>query len=396
MLKNIFKLFLFFLIKIIPKKKNILVFGDRGGLRFADNSRYLYLYLNENKPEFRCIWITKSPEIFNLLKSLNYEVCYSNSFKGIYFCLIAKWHLFNFVEDDINQNITKFSNSILLWHGVLPKKLNTVNHKSNLINDFIYKRTIKYFIYPNEKLAENIISRFPKYKYDLLISNLPRNIHLQKGKKTFLTSSEDNIIQKIEQSNKKVFGYFPTWREDGLEIFRDVKKFEKLDDLNEVLKKSNSIILLKKHMNSEKKDGDRRYNPEIEKMISKLKNLESFIFAEYDTDLNSILLKCDYLITDYSGVVFDYLYLNKPIVLYVPDYEEFLSKNGFNLNIVEKNISKVVKKIDDLIDLIKSDKLDNIEKNISDNMKKIRSEVFPEKNKEIKNILNKLDISDHI
>ena len=172
------------------------------------------------------------------------------------------------------------------------------------------------------------------YYYDLLISNLPRNIHLQKRKKTFLTSSEDNIIQKIEQSNKKVFGYFPTWREDGLEIFRDVKKFEKLDDLNEVLKKSNSIILLKKHMNSEKKDGDRRYNPEIEKMISKLKNLESFIFAEYDTDLNSILLKCDYLITDYSGVVFDYLYLNKPIVLYVPDYEEFLSKNGFNLNIV--------------------------------------------------------------
>lgn len=396
MLKNIFKLLLFFFLKTIPKKKNILVFGDRAGLRFADNSRYLYLYLAKNNPEFRCIWITKNYEIFNLLKNLDYEVYYSNSLKGIYFCLIAKWHIFNFVEDDINQTITKFSNSILLWHGVLPKKLNVIHHKSNIVNDFIYKRLIKYFIYPNKKLAENIISRFPKYKYDLLISNLPRNIHLKKGKKTFLTYKEDNIVKKIKQSNKKIFGYFPTWRDDGLEIFRDVENFKKLDELNEILIKSNSVILLKKHMNSEIKDGDRRYNPQIEKMISKLRNLESFMFAEYDTDLNSILPYCDYLITDYSGVVFDFLYLNKPIVLYVPDYEEFLLKNGFNLNIVEKKISKVVKKIDDLINLIKSNELDNIEKNILNNMVKTKDEIFPEKNDEINNILNKLNFSNHI
>ncbi len=390
MLENIVKLILFFLIKIIPKSKNILVFGDRGGIRFADNSRYLFFYLNKNHSEFRCIWITKNPEIANLLKNLNYEVYLSNSIKGIYYCLIAKWHLFNFIENDIHKAITTFSNSILLWHGVLPKKLNSINHKPNIVNNFIYKRIKKYFVYPNEELAKNIIDRFPKYKYDLLKSNLPRNIHLEQKKETFLTADENKIIKEIIFSKKKIYGYFPTWREDGLEIFRDIKNFEKLNDLNDVLKKSNSIILIKKHMNSEKKDGDRRYNPEIEKMILKLQDLDSFMFADYNTDLNSILVKCDYLITDYSGVVFDFLYLKKPIILYVPDYEEFLIKNGFNLNIVEKKISKVVKKIDDLINIIESNNDDIIEKDIMNNMSEIRKQVFPDKNKGIENIILKL------
>ncbi len=390
MLENVLKLILFFLIKIIPKKKNVLVFGDRGGKRFADNSRYLYFYLKEYHEEFRCIWITKSFKILSNIKELNYEVYHANSLKGIYYCLIAKWHLFNFVEDDINKNITTFSNSILLWHGVLPKNLNEIRHKKNFVNNFIYKRLKKYFVYPNQKMSQNLIQRFPKYKYKLLISNLPRNLHLEKNKKILLMKNEKEIIKKIEYSKKKVYGYFPTWRNDGIEIFRDVKNFDKLIELNESLKKTNSIILLKKHMNSEKKDGDRRYNHDIEKMISKLRGLENFMFADYYTDLNSILYKCDYLISDYSGVVFDFLYLKKPIILYVPDYDEFLSKNGFNLNIVDSEISKVVKTFDDLKDLIEKNNLDIKDLNILKNVKKMREEVFPDNNHEIKNILDKI------
>ena len=96
------------------------------------------------------------------------------------------------------------------------------------------------------------------------------------------------------------------------------------------------------------------------------------------------------MISDYSGVVFDFLYLKKPIILYVPDYDEFLSKNGFNLNIVESKISKVVKTFDDLKDLIEKNNLDIKDLNISKNVKKMREEVFPDNNREIKNILDKI------
>ena len=82
-------------------------------------------------------------------------------------------------------------------------------------------------------------------------------------------------------------------------------------------------------MNSEIIDGDSRYNSDIEKMINELKKYKSIIFVNYDIDLNTILNKCDYLITDYSGCVFDYLYLERPIILYVPDYEFFFEKYRF-------------------------------------------------------------------
>lgn len=36
----------------------------------------------------------------------------------------------------------------------------------------------------------------------------------------------------------------------------------------------------------------------------------------------------DILITDYSSVIFDYILLSKPLILFVPDYEEYKQKRG--------------------------------------------------------------------
>ena len=91
-------------------------------------------------------------------------------------------------------------------------------------------------------------------------------------------------------------------------------------------------MIIKKHMNSDKKDKNVLYNNNIEKLINHLLTLENFVFADYDFDLNSILDICDILITDYSGVIFDFLYLNRPIITYTPDYDEFNSNTGFVLD----------------------------------------------------------------
>ena len=334
MVKDLVKIFLFFFFKIIPKKK-ILVFGDRAGKRFADNSRYLFIYLNEFRKDYKCVWISSNQEIINFLKQKNY-ICYKpNSVKGIYHILRAKLNFYNFVESDINKFLTEFTNSIHLWHGILPKKLKEIKTPQTKLNRFFYSRINKYFFYPNKEMSLNIFNRFPKNKYQLKNFNLPRNIIFDKKLKNpnlFRTDMEIEFRKKIKKSKKKVFGYFPTWRQDGLELFRDITEFKKLDDLNEALKKTNSIMIIKKHMNSDKKDKNVLYNNNIEKLINHLLTLENFVFADYDFDLNSILDICDILITDYSGVIFDFLYLNRPIITYTPDYDEFNSNTGFVLD----------------------------------------------------------------
>jgi CDP-glycerol glycerophosphotransferase (TagB/SpsB family) len=70
-IKNLLKLFIFFFFRLIPKDKKLLVFGDRAGRRFADNSRYLFLYMSKNFKEFHCVWITKEKSIYEYLMTIN-------------------------------------------------------------------------------------------------------------------------------------------------------------------------------------------------------------------------------------------------------------------------------------------------------------------------------------
>tara|TARA_B110000503_G_scaffold2174_1_gene2886 strand:+ start:1039 stop:2229 length:1191 start_codon:yes stop_codon:yes gene_type:complete len=343
-IKDLIKIFLFFLIKLIPKKRNVLVFGDRAGRRFADNSRHLFIYLNENHKEFKCVWISKNKILINYLNHKKFIAYHSNSMTGLYYSLIANYHLYNFVEDDIHKIITEFSKSILLWHGVLPKKLKAINFTTSYISHYINKKNNKYFVYPNKKMANNITDRFPKDKYKLLISNLPRNIIFQKDnllKSKIRTDSEIKFINDLKKEKKTIFGYFPTWRSDGMELFIDVKNLDDLKKTNEILKKNNSVILIKKHMNSDINDKNILYNNNIEKISDYISKLDSFRFISYDFDLNSILDSCNVLITDYSGVMFDFLYLDRPIILYLPDYYSFKKNNGFVFDPVEKNFSHV-------------------------------------------------------
>ena len=44
------------------------------------------------------------------------------------------------------------------------------------------------------------------------------------------------------------------------------------------------------------------------------------------------------LIADYSSVIFDYALYQKPIVLFVPDYDEFVSTRGLYIDLNEVSL----------------------------------------------------------
>lgn len=81
-------------------------------------------------------------------------------------------------------------------------------------------------------------------------------------------------------------------------------------------------------------------------------------FSKY-RDINELLLVCDCLITDYSSVIFDYVLLNKPIVYFTYDLQEYTSYGGrglyFDFN--EYVYGAVAKNQDELIEAISCDDL---------------------------------------
>ena len=54
-----------------------------------------------------------------------------------------------------------------------------------------------------------------------------------------------------------------------------------------------------------------------------------------EDDLNKLYAAADCLVTDYSSVVFDFSIMNKKMVLYVPDLEEYERERGLNISLQE-------------------------------------------------------------
>ena len=67
-----------------------------------------------------------------------------------------------------------------------------------------------------------------------------------------------------------------------------------MSKLNDLLKKNNSILVLKQHSTAHEKNL---------KVFNKF-NYSQFLILDYDFDLNLVLVKCDLVISDYSGVIF--------------------------------------------------------------------------------------------
>ena len=55
---------------IVPRSRAIWVFGAWFGHRYADNSRYVFEYVNEYQPEIRAVWLTRAPTIVAQLLSI--------------------------------------------------------------------------------------------------------------------------------------------------------------------------------------------------------------------------------------------------------------------------------------------------------------------------------------
>jgi len=228
-----------------------------------------------------------------------------------------------------------------------------------------------------------------------MLSNLPRNLIFKENNNNDLnylrTDEEITFVNSIINKKKNIYGYFPTWRVDGLEMFRDISDFNQLKRTDKILEETNSLILIKRHMNSDKKDKNILYNNEIENVNEYLKKLKNFEFIDYDFDLNSVLGACDVLISDYSGVIFDFLYLSKPIIIYAPDYKEFKKNTGFSFDPIENNFAFPAYNLEQLNKYILQyslEKINFIEKH-KEQRKSVKEKIFLNNNN-IDNIIKKL------
>lgn len=291
------------------RDRKLFVFGSWYGRKFADNPKYLYLYCI--KHGINAFWITKEESIFGQLKKLNFPVEMAYSKNGKRICKKAKYIVTCTGVGDVNENCIGGAVLIDTTHGLPLKKYlydDRVNSKcytlSFRINSFFEKlpQRKNYVVSSSPTVTDIYVHAFKTTKKRILELGMPRN-------DCFFDGSLKKLIFP-DRDYRKLILYLPTHRNEGKTKIQ-IENIFNLSELNDYLKSKGILFVIKKHFyhNGEKEN------------LSKFSNIIDLTGMNYDTQ--ELMFSSDFLITDYSSCFIDYLLLDRPIMFYAYDYDEY-------------------------------------------------------------------------
>lgn len=293
----------------IKWKNNVWIIGGNGGKFYSDNSAEMHNYILNNYPEIEIYWVIKkdSPDVYKA-KGKG-PILYKHSLKGTIYVLQAKVLICNHsIRGDILRSKMKtFRNSftVNLFHGVtaFKEKLNPQGYNgfNMLVATSNYEKEIKNKLVENKEV-KICVTGFPRYD----------TLYRYKDQKTELNH---------------IF-FMPTWRpwlknkygdptEEDYRQFRNSNFYKEVNsllvssELDDFLKNNNYLLNVYFHQNFD------LFTYEF------LKNIYSsnINILSPGANVQDQLLKSKLLITDYSSIAWDFLFLNRPVIFYQFDHE---------------------------------------------------------------------------
>jgi CDP-glycerol glycerophosphotransferase len=300
------------LLYFFPIKKNKIIFISYYGSLYGCNPKYIseYLNINQFKGRFDRVWV------FNDINKEIPEGCRvisNGSLKYYYELATSKVIISNF---RLTSSFLKKKNQLYVqtWHSSLRLKKIEKDVEDKLPKSYVENakndsQKIDLLISGCKKSTEIFRKAF-WYDGEILEAGTPRNDVFKFGNHNLVSAVRTKLKIKPIQ---KIFLYAPTFRnDDDLSVFQ--LDYDVL--LNTLVTKfGGDWIILE------------RFHPH---MIGKVSNRDIHLsvlnVTEYD-DIQELLFVADLLVTDYSALMFDYLYSEKPCILYAPDYENYIENN---------------------------------------------------------------------
>lgn len=332
--------------RYISIDEKTIMFTSYHGKGYLCNPKAIHLELlkDERYKDYKFIWAVKGKSLPEINGA---EVVRYNGIKFFYYLAKSKYWIFNC---KMPKYIIKKEGQVYIqtWHGTPLKRL---AHDIQISDDATFYRTkvtraemvksydidaakYDYLLSPNRFSTEKFESCFRINRERIIETGYPRNDFL-----TNLTSSQiDAIKDKLEiDKNKKVLLYAPTWRDNqfnskgySIKVKADFNKWKKT--LGEEW-----IILIKPHyliVNS----------MEVQEEKGRV------ILLDDKYDINELYAISDIMITDYSSVFFDYSILNRPILFYMYDLNEYKEElRGFYLDIYKDLPGPIIENEDELL-----------------------------------------------
>lgn len=328
-----------------------IVFESMWGSKYSCNPQHLYEYIDKNYPEYKCVWSLRDSRMPINGNGIRVRRGSQEYFK---YLATAKYLVNNVnFEDAYVKRDGQIE--IQTMHGTPLKTLGL-----DVPGDFPNESSKKLYIEKNKRWNYLLVQgNFMKEKaydcfsYDgaILECGYPRTDILYNTDETKLAEIKNSLGLPLD---KKIILYTPTWRKKG---FFDMQL--DLDKMKECLG-DEYIILVRFHHFCTRCDNFTADNKFV------------FDLRSYRT-VEDLYLISDILITDYSSVMFDYALLNKPMLFFTYDLEDYRDNlRGMYVDIEEEAPGPLVFNTEEVIHSIL---------NIDAEMKKYSEKISAFKNK---------------
>lgn len=349
LIKTIVIAFYYMIVKIMSVKKNVILFESNLGRNYTGNPRAIYEEMVRQGLDHKyvCVWFFENPN-FTVLG--NAKIVKRARIKYLYYMAIGGIWVFDCRQPEflIKREETRY---IQTWHGTPLKKLaldmeqvdTIVSNSIEQYHEEFRKNTSTWdYLISQNHFSTQIFRRcFAFENKPILEIGYPRNDIL------FHKNSPKDILKIKEKyglpTNKKLILYAPTWRDNEFYDQGSYKFSSRLDfDMARKQLGDKYVFLVKYHYLVADKIDWSKY--------------EGFVFSfDEKADISRLYLIADYLVTDYSSVMFDYSILQRPIFFFAYDLENYKDNlRGFYFDFLKEVPGPISRSTEQLVDDIQN------------------------------------------
>lgn len=298
---------LYNLFSILPIQSKKILFFSYYGAQYGGNPKYISQYIIENEKDLKVIWAMNDMSKINdsRIKKVKYA-----SFGFLFEMATSGTIITNY---RLTKEIPKRKNQIYIqtWHSSLRLKMIEKDAIDSLSESYIEmaKSDSKKIDYLLSGCADSkkIFEQSFWYQGKILETGTPRIDPLINPS----TESIQNIRNQLGVlPHEKVVLYAPTFREkDNSKCY--IKNFRQIVKSLESEWGGKWRVMARLH-------------PHLMNKAGEIFEDDTIIQASKYPDVQELLMVADFLITDYSSLMFDFLYSKKPVLLYLPDLDSYL------------------------------------------------------------------------
>jgi CDP-glycerol glycerophosphotransferase (TagB/SpsB family) len=350
-----FNILVYYLSGIFPRSQYRVAFGAWHGYRYSDNPRYLYEHLRRERSDLDLVWCGRETVRQLVPTGTTARFVRRGSFRSIWNLLRAGTIFVSHgYEDLFPYNLACRATLVYLGHGLAIKNMGVPDagpppNRLAVLGRRIRRAATGYSYFTVSS---------PTHKEKQLVEYAAQNcrdentLMLGQPRCDVFTNADGRRVAEFTRdvyarrhgvvAGKHVVTYMPTFREGsgGFFSFTDLPA-DQTEQLQSILDRHDAVLVQRSHF----VDGVLR-SKQAKGPARSVIDLSS----ASDVDSIELLLISDLLVTDYSGAYVDYLLLDRPILHFVYDYDQYTSADrGLYFDLEEIAGGPLLREVSDLL-----------------------------------------------